>query len=139
MLDLNITLFIQLANFFVAVFVLNLILIRPVRDIIKKRKGIIDDLTGEADGFEAEASRRLSSYEEEMVRARQAAALARKEGHAAGMVEQQNIVGAAQKSARDIIDEARREIRAEAEATLEELRARTGAVSVSLADCLLKG
>ena len=139
MLDLNITLLIQLVNFFIAVFVLNLLLIRPIRGIIKKRKGIIGELSGEADNFEAEASRRLASYEEELVRARQAAALVREDGHAAGMAEQQNIVGKAQESARDIMDGARRSIRAEAESALKDLRARAAAVSASLAERLLMG
>ncbi|MDR2799833.1 MAG: ATP synthase F0 subunit B [Desulfovibrio sp.] len=139
MLDLNITLFIQLVNFFIAVFVLNLLLIRPIRGIIKKRKGIIGELSGEADNFEAEASRRLVSYEEELMKARQGAALARKDGHAAGVAEQQNIVEKAQESARDIIDGARRSVQAEAESALKELRARTEAVSASLAERLLLG
>ncbi|MDR3358901.1 MAG: ATP synthase F0 subunit B [Desulfovibrio sp.] len=139
MLDLNITLFIQLVNFFVAVFVLNLLLVRPIREIIKKRKGIIGELSGEADGFEAEASRRLASYEEELMAARQAAALARKEGHAAGVAEQRNIVEKAQEGARGIMDGARRSVRTEAEAALKELRGRTAAVSASLAERLLMG
>jgi F-type H+-transporting ATPase subunit b len=139
MLDLNITLLFQLANFFVAVFVLNLLLVRPVREIIKKRKGVMDDIAGEAGNFETEASRRLVSYEEELMKARQAAALARKEGHEAGLAEQQNIVGQAQKGARDIIDEARRAVRAEAEATLKDLRGRVGVVSTRLAERLLVG
>jgi F-type H+-transporting ATPase subunit b len=139
MLDLNITLLIQLVNFFIAVFVLNLLLVRPIRDIIKKRKGVIAEFSGEADNFEAEAARRLVSYEEELMKARQAAALARKDGHAAGVAEQQNIVGKAQMSARGIIDGARRTLQAEAESTLKELRARTAAVSASLAERLLRG
>ncbi|MDR2055389.1 MAG: ATP synthase F0 subunit B [Desulfovibrio sp.] len=139
MLNLNVTLLIQLVNFFIAVFVLNLLLIRPIRDIIKKRKGLIGELSGEADNFEAEASRRLTSYEDELVKARQVAALARKEGHAAGMAEQQNIVEKAQENARDIMDGARRAVQAEAASALKELRSRAAAVSASLAERLLAG
>ncbi|BAV91678.1 ATP synthase F0 subunit B [Candidatus Desulfovibrio trichonymphae] len=139
MLDLNITLLFQLVNFFVAVFVLNILLIRPIRDIIKKRNDVIDGMAGEADNFESEAAQRLSAYEEELARARQAAGLARKEGRAGGAAEQQKIVGAAQQSARGILDEARRTVQAEAEATLKDLRARTAAVSAQLVDRLLKG
>lgn len=139
MLDLNITLLFQLVNFFVVVFVLNILLIRPIRDIIKKRNGVIDGMAGEADNFESEAVQRLSAYEEELARARQAAGLARKEGRADGAAEQQKIVGTAQQSARGILDEARRTVQAEAEATLQDLRARTAAVSAQLVDRLLKG
>ena len=38
MLDLNITLVFQLVNFFIALYVLNLLLIRPIREIIRKNK-----------------------------------------------------------------------------------------------------
>ena len=48
MLDLNITLVFQLVNFFIAIFVLNILLIRPIREIIKKRNGVMDNLAGEA-------------------------------------------------------------------------------------------
>ena len=71
MLDLNITLLFQLVNFFIAIFVLNILLIRPIRDIIKKRNGVMDNLAGEADNFESQAAERLASYEAELARARQ--------------------------------------------------------------------
>ncbi|MDR3320313.1 MAG: ATP synthase F0 subunit B [Desulfovibrio sp.] len=138
MLDLNITLLIQLTNFFIAVFVLNLFLIRPIREIIKKRKCVIGDISDEAGNFEAKASSRLAGYEDELVKARNTAALVRNDSHAAGMAEQQNIVGQAQQSARNIIDEARRTVQAEAEVTLKDLRTRTAAISAGLADLLLK-
>ena len=54
MLDLNITLVFQLVNFFIAIFVLNILLIRPIREIIKKRNGVMDNLAGEADSFESQ-------------------------------------------------------------------------------------
>jgi hypothetical protein len=56
MLDLNITLLFQLANFFIALFVLNILLIRPIREIIKKRNGIMDGMSDEAGSFENQAA-----------------------------------------------------------------------------------
>lgn len=69
MLDLNITLVFQLVNFFIALFMLNILLIRPIRTIIKKRNGIMDDMAGEADSFETQAAERLAEYEAELARA----------------------------------------------------------------------
>ena len=122
MLDLNITLVFQLVNFFIAIFVLNILLIRPIREIIKKRNGVMDNLAGEADSFESQAAERLANYEAELARARQDAGLTREEGRNAGLTEQQGIVGTAQKSARDILADTRRSLRGQAEATLSELR-----------------
>ena len=126
MLDLNITLVFQLVNFFIAIFVLNILLIRPIRTIIKKRNGVMDNLAGEA------------NYEAELARARQDAGLAREEGRNAGLTEQQSIVGTAQKSAREILADTRRSLREQAEATLSELRNQVSDFSARLADRLIK-
>ena len=139
MLDLNITLVFQLVNFFIAIFVLNILLIRPIREIIKKRNGVMDNLAGEADSFESQAAERLANYEAELARALQDAGLTREEGRNAGLTEQQGIVGTAQKSARDILADTRRSLRGQAEATLSELRNQVSDFSARLADRLIKG
>jgi F-type H+-transporting ATPase subunit b len=138
MLDLNITLLFQLANFFIAIFVLNILLIKPIREIIKKRNGIIADMTSDADGFEKQAATRLADYEAALIHARQDAGAARNSGREAGAVEQQNIVNAAQQKARNVLDEARNGVRAEADDTLKALRKKVDGLSVSLADRLIK-
>ena len=139
MLDLNVTMIFQLVNFLVAIYVLNILLIRPIRDIIKKRNGIMDGMAEEAESFEYQAAERLTNYEAELARARQDAGLTREEGRAAGTVEQQALVGEAQKSARDILAETRESLRAQAAKTLDELRNQVSDFSARLATKLLKG
>ena len=138
MLDLNITMIFQLVNFLVAIYVLNILLIRPIRDIIKKRNGIMDGMAEEAESFEYQASERLANYEAELARARQDAGLTREEGRAEGMVEQQKLVGDAQKSARDILAETRESLQAQAAKTLDELRSQVSDFSARLAAKLIK-
>ncbi|MBQ4567705.1 MAG: ATP synthase F0 subunit B [Desulfovibrio sp.] len=139
MLDLNITLLFQLVNFLVAIVVLNYLLIKPIREIIKKRKGVMDEISGEAGSFESQASQRLDNYEAELARARQEAGITRVQGREAGQAEQSAIVGDAQGKAREIIDEARRKLQQEAQATLAELRGQVGSLSDKLAYKLIKG
>ncbi|MDR3363111.1 MAG: ATP synthase F0 subunit B [Desulfovibrio sp.] len=139
MLDLNITLLFQLANFLIAVFVLNLILIQPVRDIIKKRNGVIDEMTGVADTFEKQAVARLADYEDALALARQDAGNARKSGREDAVLEQQKIVGEARQNARDALDEARQNARGEAEVTLAALRRQVAGLSAGLVGRLIKG
>ena len=55
------------------------------------------------------------------------------------MTEQQQIVGEAQKGARDILTETRAALEAQAAATLAELRGKVDGLSARLADRLLKG
>lgn len=123
MLDLNITLLFQLVNFFIALYVLNILLIRPIRTIMRERKGKMDGLTGEAEHFEAEAASRLDNYRAQLSQARQEASQNREAGSDAGTAEQQVIVADAQQKAQRILAEAQAAVRAEAEETLVALRA----------------
>ena len=52
MVDLNITLWIQLANFLVTLVVLNYLLISPIRKIIRKRKDNVEGLLGVMDDID---------------------------------------------------------------------------------------
>lgn len=137
MLDLNITILFQLANFLIALVVLNILLIRPVREIIRKRNGIMDDMAAEADSFNTEAAEKLNAYEAELARARQEAGLTREESRQSGLSEQQNIVGEAQQSARQLLAENRMALRGQAEAALNELRNGISDFSARLGNRLL--
>ncbi|MBO4335268.1 MAG: ATP synthase F0 subunit B [Desulfovibrio sp.] len=139
MLDLNITLLFQLANFFIAVYLLNVLLVRPVRQVLKKRQQIVDDMSGEAETFESQAEKSLSDYEAALKQARQEASQARLKGREQGLSEQQSLVSQAQKEARSILDQARVSLQKEANETLAALRAQAGALSEKLADRLIKG
>lgn len=122
MLDLNITLFIQFVNFIIAIYFLNLLLIRPVREIIKKRNGIMDDMAGEADKFHAEAVKRLEAYEAELAKARREAGETREAGKNEGLEELRNIVGQAHESAKQLLEANRAVIHGQAEEALSQLR-----------------
>ena len=114
MLDLNITLVFQLVNFFIALYVLNLLLIRPIREIIRKRKAVMDDMSGESESYEYQAEQRLSDYDNQLV-------------------------AEAQKRAQEIIAETRRNLQAEADASLKELRGQVATLSGQLAERVLRG
>lgn len=122
MLDLNITLVFQLINFFIAIFFLNYLLIRPVREIIRKRNDIMDQLAEESDHFYAEAVDRLEDYEAQLMKARQEAGKNREEGKNEALAELQAIVGEAEKSAKEMLEENRRLIHGQAHEALAQLR-----------------
>ncbi|MDE5833111.1 MAG: ATP synthase F0 subunit B [Desulfovibrio sp.] len=122
MLDLNITLVFQLFNFIIAIFFLNILLIRPIREIIKKRDAIMNGLAAEADAFHAEATQKLSDYEAKLAGARQEAGKNREEGKNAGLLELQAIVGEAQQSAKQLLEENRSRLHSQADQALAELR-----------------
>ena len=97
--DLNITLWIQLANFLVTLVVLNYLLISPIRKIIRKRKDNVEGLIGEIEAFTAEKQQLLDEYESELRKAREAAAIYRKDGKVMGELERARIFDAASKDA----------------------------------------
>lgn len=139
MLDLNITLVFQIINFFIALFFLNILLIRPIREIIRKRNGIMDGMAAEADKFHSEAVARLEAYEAELARARKQAGETREEGKNAGLEELRAIVGKAQQSARQMLEENRATLNGEAEKALSELRDGIDNFSTRLGQKLIGG
>jgi F-type H+-transporting ATPase subunit b len=68
------TLFLQLANFLFLLFILNILLYRPVRQILGKRKAEVDGLQNSVSELEGNADRFAGELEE-------SAAKARKTGH----------------------------------------------------------
>lgn len=122
MLDLNITMVFQLINFFIALYFLNILIIRPVRAIIKKRDALMNDLAGQADSFHDEAVKKLESYEAELAAARRQAGVTREEGKNSGLEELRSIVESARKSAKETLEENREKMRAQADEALARLR-----------------
>ncbi len=66
MIELNITFFIQLVNFLILLAVLNLILYRPIRGILKKRADHTNLYLQDTENFLKQADERLEKYETEL-------------------------------------------------------------------------
>jgi F-type H+-transporting ATPase subunit b len=64
------TLFLQLANFLFLLFILNILLFRPVRQILGKRKAEVDGLQNSVSELEGNANRFAGELEESMAKAR---------------------------------------------------------------------
>lgn len=139
MIDLNITLVFQLINFFIAILLLNYLLIRPVRAIIKKRNDILDNLAEETDHFYNEAVARLEDYDAKLAQARQEAGKNRDEEKSKALAELQAIVGEAEKSAKELLEENRALIHSQAHEALAQLRDGIDNFSTQLGDKLLGG
>jgi len=101
MLDINITAIIQVVNFFIAVIVLNCLLIRPVRDIIKQRNTKLGDMLSAAESFANSADEQLADYQNSLSRARQEASLTRADARSDALREQQTLVAEAGKRAQE--------------------------------------
>ncbi len=122
MIDLDITMLIQLANFIITLIVLNFLLIGPIRAIIRKRTAAMGELSQEARNFSASAQDKLAGYEASLAEARRDAAIRREEYKLAGVQEEKAIVGAAHEEASGYLDKARAETAAPARSAIEALK-----------------
>lgn len=97
MIDIDSTFFIQLINFLITVVFLNALLITPIREIIKKRNGLMADQLSSIETFTSSADEKLKSYEQALDSARQQGLELRKQMRAEGAGEEQQIMSAAGK------------------------------------------
>lgn len=73
MIDIDITLGIQFVNFIITLVVLQIFLIAPVREQLKKRRSAVADLSDEIQAFIGKADAELTGYEATLKAAREAA------------------------------------------------------------------
>jgi F-type H+-transporting ATPase subunit b len=67
MINLDITLVIQMINFLILLFVLNLILFRPIRKIIKERNQIVETFNSDIASLTGEAQASMEEFEEKIL------------------------------------------------------------------------
>ncbi|MEA3471354.1 MAG: ATP synthase F0 subunit B [Thermodesulfobacteriota bacterium] len=73
MIELNYTLLIQMINFLLLIFILNLLLYKPITKIIDERNKKIEDSKNEVESLDKKAELKIADYEEKMRQARQEA------------------------------------------------------------------
>ena len=115
------TIFIQAANFIITVFVLNVLLIKPVREIIKKRKGLMADQLAKIEGFNSDAEKKVADYEAQLSDARKEANDIRSSMKDEATAEEHTLLAAAGQEASGTIQAARAEIEAEVKGAMDQL------------------
>jgi F-type H+-transporting ATPase subunit b len=137
MLDVNLTLLIQLGNFIITLVVLNFLLIRPVRDIIRRRREIASGLLQDTENFLKDAEERLACYEEALVQARIQGAKHRESCKKEALRREDDILAEAQAETREFLLAMSEKTRKSAEAAEEELFKRIPDLAADAADALL--
>ena len=115
------TMVIQGVNFLVMIFLLNKILIDPIRKIISKRKELMDEQLGKIEGFNKNAADKVADYEVQLAAARKEAGDIRSAAKDAGVVEEQALLSVAGKDAASTIQAARAEIQSQVKGAMEQL------------------
>ena len=137
MLNINITLFIQIANVLILLYILNKILYRPIRTIIKKRKETIDDFTERIEELDREVQAALEKFQAELREARRAGRQKVQVLKEEAFKEEKNLLDEAKKEAERLIASIREKIKEEIGQAREQLRGQIQIFSLQLAEKIL--
>jgi len=114
MIDLNSTFFIQFVNFVLILILLNVILIGPIRRILKKRAEHMAEQMGAIEKFAADADAKMKNYESALDEARKAAVGVRMGLKDEGLAVEKDLLSSAGQAVADELKAARAEIASQA-------------------------
>ncbi|MDA8101227.1 MAG: ATP synthase F0 subunit B [Nitrospiraceae bacterium] len=137
MVDINISLFIQLANFIVLLVALNFILFKPVREIMRERQqGIIGAYT-DAKAAQEKVQILQEQYNTSLAESKQKAAASYNTLYQQGLDAQRDMISAERTKASEALDKARAEISQAAQAAKADLRSEADKLAKDIATTLL--
>jgi F-type H+-transporting ATPase subunit b len=110
MIDINVSLLIQLANFIVLFIVLHAILFKPIRQVMQERELGISSAFGDAKNAQERMQNLLGEYNASLAEAKQKAMTAYNSLYQQGLDAQRDMVAAERTKAGDMLDKARAEI-----------------------------
>ncbi len=122
MIELNVTFFIQLVNFFIVLLLLNVILYKPIRGMLIKRAEIMSQKVSEVEDFTGSAQEKMRTYEAELDKARIKAQEIRADLKGEGYLKEKEIVDAASGEAGSMIKAAREKVSKEKDAAISNLK-----------------
>lgn len=137
MIDLDWTFFAQLVNFLIILTVLNLILFRPIRGIIKKRAEVMSEKLGSIEAFTAQAESKLENYKASLSGARVEAQQMRVSLKAEGSEVEAAVLSKAGSEAAEKVAAARKEIDGQKQAALKALRNEVAGYAKNVAEKVL--
>ena len=115
MIELNITLFIQLVNFLIRLALLNVIIYKPIRGVVKKRQAKMSDDLTEVERFNEQAQAKLEDYRAALEQARREAGEVRENKKKEAVAEEKDILAAANAEGAEVLSAAREDIQAQSQ------------------------
>ncbi|KHK02015.1 ATP synthase F0 subunit B [Desulfovibrio sp. TomC] len=129
MIDLNATFFVQLVNFVLILFLLNVILIGPIRRVLKKRAEFMASQMDGIESFTATANTKLKDYESALDAARVAATAGRMAMKAEGQAKEKELLDAAGADAVAKLQAAKAEIASQSAAAKKALEGKVSGLA----------
>lgn len=114
-------LFWQSVNFLVTLVVLNFILLKPVREMIRKRKEFMAGQMGQIEKFTTDAEGKLKNYEEQLAAARKEGNEIRVQFKDEAVAQETKLLSAAGEDAASVLKAARVEIDGQVKLAMDQL------------------
>ncbi len=131
------TLFIQMVNFLVLLFFLNLILFRPIRKIIQKRNQIMDDFNNDITSMSDRAQESMEQFEQKILGARQEGIARIQSMKDEGEEAEARLIAATNQEVQGKIEAARDKVASEIQGARTQLQEQVQSFSVALAEKIL--
>jgi F-type H+-transporting ATPase subunit b len=122
MIDINVSLLMQLANFIVLFIVLSIILFKPIRQIMRDREQGISSALGDAKAAQERVQGLLDQYNTSLAEAKQKATVSYNTLYQQGLDAQRDMIAAERSKGGELMDKARGEIAAASTTARNELR-----------------
>jgi F-type H+-transporting ATPase subunit b len=137
MIDINITLFIQLINFLVLLIVLNIILFKPIRQIMQERQQGISSALSDARTAQERMQDLLDRYNASLAEAKQKATTSYNALYQQGLDAQRDLIAAERAASGEMLDKARAEIAAASSSARGDLKKEAERLSQEISTKLL--
>jgi F-type H+-transporting ATPase subunit b len=137
MIEINVSLFIQMANFLVFLFLMNLVLYRPIRRIVAERKRLISEKQEGIQSLEAQAQGALLEYDRRLHDARRTGAQRIQELKAAGYEQEKELLRQSSEQTAATVQQLRQKIQKDIAVARKELKPLVKSFSVELAQKIL--
>jgi F-type H+-transporting ATPase subunit b len=136
-LAINYSLFIQIVNVLILLFILNIILYRPIRGILGQRKKEIDSFETMIGEFQEKSATRAEELEDSKVGARKEGFKAKEELKGVGLEQEKGMVQDALSSTMEKIDKAKLNIDDQMKNVRQSLENEVAVFSTELAEKIL--
>jgi F-type H+-transporting ATPase subunit b len=137
MLNIDYTLIIQIANFLFLLFILNILLYKPIRQILSQRKEEIDSFVGMIGEFEDKFAQSKKALEENKAEATKDGLKEKEALKGEGSDQEKSLLKAATSESSEKLDQARDEIAASMVSARQTLEKELGRFSRELAQKIL--
>lgn len=137
MIKLDWTLLLQFANFMILLVVLNVLLFKPLRNVLAARKATIDGDLAKARSLDEQIQAQVAEYEVKLQGARQRGSQERLSLRQAAQAEEAHLLGTANEKATQRLQVLKEQVAGEAEVARQGLRGETEALARQIAGKVL--